>query len=107
MLGGDERMRGYYIGAIRDKTLVDGQVEYRMPVWKMFGLTAWLGTGRVANTYSGLALDGFWLNYGIGLRIKVDSESNINMRMDMGFGPAGISGFSQNFSEAFLDSPKT
>lgn len=100
-LGGEERMRGYYKGALRDKVLVDGQVEYRMPIWKIFGITAWVGTGRVADQYSNLNLDGFWLNYGLGIRIKVDSESNINLRFDIGFGNKGINGLNINFSEAF------
>ena len=39
LLGGDSKMRGYYEGAFRDKVLVDAQVEYRMPIWKIFGIT--------------------------------------------------------------------
>lgn len=101
MLGGENKMRGYYLGALRDKVLVDAQVEYRLPVWNIFGVTGWLGTGRVANSYSGLNLDGFWLSYGLGLRIRVDSKNNTNMRFDFGFGPNNISGFYINFAEAF------
>lgn len=100
-LGGDKQMRGYYQGAYRDKILVDGQVEYRMPVWKIFGVTGWLGTGRVAESYSDLSLDGFKLSYGGGIRIKVDSKHNTNLRLDFGFGPDGISGTYINFAEAF------
>ena len=100
-LGGEERMRGYYEGALRDKVLVDAQVEYRMPVWNIFGLVGWVGTGRVAEKYQDLSLSGFWPSYGLGLRIKVDSESDINLRVDTGFGKNGISGFYINFSEAF------
>lgn len=100
-LGGDNKMRGYYLGALRDKVLIDGQVEYRMPIWNIFGATAWVGTGRVADEYSHLSLDGLWLNYGVGMRIKVDSEHNTNMRFDFGFGPGGINGFYINFAEAF------
>ncbi len=100
-LGGEERMRGYYQGALRDKVLVDAQVEYRMPVWNIFGLVGWVGTGRVAEKYQDLSLGGFWPSYGLGLRIKVDSESDINLRVDTGFGKNGISGFYINFSEAF------
>jgi len=101
MLGGEDKMRGYYKGALRDKTLIDAQVEYRMPVWKLFGITGWFGTGRVGKNYSDLSLDGLWLSYGGGLRIKVDSEHNTNLRLDFGFGPGGISGFYINFAEAF------
>jgi outer membrane protein assembly factor BamA len=101
LLGGDKQMRGYYQGAYRDKVLVDGQVEYRMPVWKIFGVTGWMGTGRVASAYDNLTLDNWKLSYGIGIRIKVDSKNNTNMRLDFGFGPHGISGTYINFAEAF------
>ena len=101
LLGGDKQMRGYYQGAYRDKVLVDGQVEYRMPVWKIFGVTGWLGTGRVAGSYSELSFDGFKLSYGAGIRVKVDSKHNTNLRLDFGFGPDGISGTYINFAEAF------
>ncbi len=72
-----------------------------MPVWNIFGLVGWVGTGRVAEKYQDLSLSGFWPSYGLGLRIKVDSESDINLRVDTGFGKNGISGFYINFSEAF------
>ncbi len=101
MMGGEDKMRGYYKGALRDKVLVDGQLEYRMPVWKMLGLTTWVGTGRVANSYSDLSFDGFWLSYGLGLRIRVDTKHNTNLRLDWGFGPNGVNGFYINFAEAF------
>jgi outer membrane protein assembly factor BamA len=103
MLGGENRMRGYYKGALRDKVLFDTQVEYRMPVWKIFGVVGWVATGRVADAYKNLNFDGngFWLSYGGGLRIQVDGDNNINLRVDMGFGPGGISGLYLNFAEAF------
>jgi hypothetical protein len=101
LLGGEDKMRGYYKGALRDKVLVDCQLEYRMPVWKILGVTTFIGTGRVAEHYSDLSLDGFWLSYGAGLRIKVDSKHNTNLRFDMGFGPNGVQGFYINFAEAF------
>lgn len=101
MLGGEEQMRGYYKGALRDYSLVTGQIEYRVPVWKVFGVTGWVGSGRVANNYQHMAFNGLKLNYGFGFRIKVDSESDINLRMDFGFGPNGIKGFYFNFAEAF------
>ena len=101
LMGGDNQMRGYYKGALRDKVLVDGQIEYRMPVWSIFGVTGWIGTGRVAESYQKLSLNGLWLSYGAGLRLKVDSKHNTNLRFDFGFGPKGISGFYINFAEAF------
>jgi hypothetical protein len=101
LMGGENKMRGYYKGALRDNVLVDAQLEYRMPVWNIFGVTGWVGTGRVAPDYGSLSLDGLWLSYGAGLRIKVDSAHDTNLRFDFGFGPGGINGFYINFAEAF------
>ena len=100
-LGGEDRMRGYYKGALRDKVLVDAQIEYRMPVWKIFGITTWIATGRVADQYKNVSLDGFRLSFGGGIRVRVDTKNNTNLRLDMGFGPGGVSGFYFNFAEAF------
>jgi outer membrane protein assembly factor BamA len=100
-MGGEDKMRGYYKGALRDNVLVDAQLEYRMPVWNIFGVTGFVGTGRVANKYDSLTLDDWWLSFGAGLRIRVDSENNTNMRFDFGFGPNGVNGFYINFAEAF------
>ncbi len=101
LMGGENKMRGYYEGAYRDRVLMDAQVEYRMPVWNIFGIAAWVGTGRVGSSYSDMSLDGFHISYGAGLRIKVDSKNNTNMRFDFGFGPKGIHGTYINFAEAF------
>jgi len=101
MMGGDSQMRGYYLGALRDHVLVDGQMEYRMPVWGIFGATTWIATGRVAEKYNDLQFQDWWLSYGVGFRVRVDTKSNVNMRVDFGFGPGGITGTYINFAEAF------
>ena len=101
MLGGEDKMRGYYKGALRDHVLVDCQLEYRLPIWNIFGMTAFVGTGRVAESYSDVSPDGFWLSYGLGVRIRVDTKHNTNLRFDCGFGPDGVNGFYINFAEAF------
>jgi len=101
LLGGESRMRGYYKGALRDKFLMDTQVEYRMPVWKMLGVAGWAGAGRVADSYQDMQLKDIWISYGAGLRIKVDSENDINIRIDAGFGDNGINAFIFSFAEAF------
>ncbi|MHA4843820.1 BamA/TamA family outer membrane protein [Flavitalea antarctica] len=101
MMGGERQMRGYYQGAYRDKVLVDAQLEYRAPVWNIFGVVGWIGTGRVADKYSNLNFDGWKLSYGGGLRIRVDTKHNTNLRLDFGFGPGGIKGTYFSFAEAF------
>jgi hypothetical protein len=101
MMGGESQMRGYYLGVFRDNVLVDGQVEYRMPIWNILGCAAWVGTGRVAKNYQDLALDGLKLSYGMGLRFLVDSKHHANLRFDFGFGPHGNKGTYISFGEAF------
>jgi outer membrane protein assembly factor BamA len=100
-MGGDSQMRGYYEGGLRDNVLVDAQVELRLHIWNIFGIVGWFGVGQVQNSYSQVAMDQFHLSYGPGLRIRVDSKHNTNLRFDFGFGPAGIQGFYVNFGEAF------
>ncbi|ESU22275.1 hypothetical protein FEDK69T_22570 [Flavobacterium enshiense DK69] len=101
-LGGDSQMRGYYKGALRDKVLIDGQTEYRMPIWKAIGVVAWLGAGRVAPAYEKLSFDRVWISYGTGLRFRVDSKNNTNLRLDFGWGSSSkIHAINFGFAEAF------
>ncbi len=101
MLGNDTQMRGYYKGAYRDNVLVDSQIEYCAPILNIFGVTGWVGTGRVASSYKNLSLNGWKLDYGAGLRIRVDTKNNTNLRIDYGFGPNNISAVYFAFAEAF------
>lgn len=100
-LGGDSQMRGYYEGGLRDNVLVDAQVELRLHIWNIFGIVGWFGVGQVQNSYSQIAMDQFHLSYGPGLRIRVDTKHDTNLRFDFGFGPGGVQGFYVNFGEAF------
>ena len=100
-IGGTNRMRGYYLGAIRDKVIADAQVEYRMKVWSIFGLTAFASAGRVADTYAKMDLNDLWYGGGFGLRIMVDSAHKANLRIDFGFGQKGARTVVIGFAEAF------
>jgi len=100
-MGGANRMRGYYEGAIRDFNIFDAQVEYRVPLWKIFGMTGWVGVGKVFPEDDALNLNDLWTSYGLGLRIMVDSESETNLRLDFGFNEYGGYAVIINFSEAF------
>ncbi len=101
LLGGSNRMRGYYLGALRDKMLMDAQVEYRMPIWKMFGVVGFLSAGRVGPNWSHMNLDGLWYGGGVGLRIMVDPIHRANLRIDFGYGEGGAKGLVFGFTEAF------
>lgn len=100
-IGGTNRMRGYYLGAIRDKVIADSQIEYRMPIWSIFGVTAFASAGRVAENMNGMSLDGLWYAGGFGLRIMVDSSNKANLRIDFGYGQDGARAIVVGFTEAF------
>jgi hypothetical protein len=103
LLGGENMMRGYYLGALRDKVYMAAQAEYRKNIWNIFGVVGWVAMGRVAAQFKDLSLNakGLWLSYGGGLRIQVDADNDVNLRIDAGFGPNGVNGVYINFSEAF------
>ena len=101
LMGGTNRMRGYFLGAIRDKMIMDAQVEYRMPVWNIFGLVGFLSAGRVGPDWQHMQLDGLWYGGGVGLRIMVDPAHRANLRIDFGYGEGGAKGLVFGFTEAF------
>ena len=85
MMGGDDRMRGIFIGRYRDHTIVDGQIEFRFPIAWIFGGTVFGGMGQVAPDYASYKLNGWHWTTGIGIRIMVDSAHKTNLRFDIGF----------------------
>jgi outer membrane protein assembly factor BamA len=101
LMGGTNRMRGYFLGAIRDKMLMDAQVEYRMPVWNIFGVVGFLSAGRVGSNWQHMQLDGLWYGGGLGLRIMVDPKNRANLRIDFGYGEGGATALVFGFTEAF------
>jgi hypothetical protein len=102
MMGGSNQMRGYYQGGYRDKALVDSQIEYRAPIWNIFGVVGFFGTGRVFSSYRDLSLENWRFSYGGGLRVMVDSKHKTNLRLDFGFGEGGtLKGTYISFGEAF------
>ncbi len=93
-------LRGYFAGLYRDKNLLAGQVEYRMPVWWRFGLAAFAGYGDVADKVSHFERKSFKYSVGWGIRYLLIRDEKINLRLDFGYGK-GSSEFYINISEAF------
>lgn len=101
LLGGTKRLRGYYQGRYMDNNSLILQAEYRMPLFWRFGLAVFGGTGTVAPGPSGLISGGKWHPAGgAGLRVVLNKEEHLNVRLDMGFTPEG-SAFYLTFGEAF------
>ena len=85
LMGGDNRMRGIYIGRFRDKSMIEGQVEARFPIYWIFGGTVFTGLGETAPDISGYSLQGIKWTYGFGLRLSVNKATRSNIRFDIGF----------------------
>ena len=72
-----------------------------MPIWKIFGLAAFFGAGRVYPGYEYLTFKDLYYSGGVGLRIRVDSENNTNLRLDFAYGKDGACSVIFGFAEAF------
>ncbi|XOV66208.1 MAG: BamA/TamA family outer membrane protein [Fluviicola sp.] len=100
LLGGNQRMRGYFEGRYRDKQLVGWQAEYRTPVFWRIGVVAFAGNAVVADRISNLQWKYIRTAVGGGLRVRIDRERKINLRLDYAFSREG-SGFYVTIGEAF------
>ena len=104
-LGGDQMMRGYYLGRYRDANLMAAQAEMRIRPIPRLGFAFFAGAGNVY-PMAGDVFRNIKPNYGGGLRYFFDLDKNLSLRIDYGMGekPAGekrISGFYISLGEAF------
>lgn len=83
-IGGARFLRGYYRGRFRDNNLLIIQHEFRMPIYKIFGLAVFGGVGKVSKTLRELKTNELHYDYGIGLRIRLNKKENTNLRIDYG-----------------------
>ena len=100
MLGGDELLRGYFLGKYRDKNLLTLEAEFRTPLFWRFGAVTFIGAGRVAERPIGLASAPLRWAGGGGLRFALSEEEGLNLRLDVGVGP-GTHGVYFTAREAF------
>lgn len=83
LLGGGKKMRGFYEGRFRDKNAWTLQGEYRATIWKRIGMVAFLSVGDVANRVSAFKFQTIKVAYGTGLRVLIDKNQKINLRIDV------------------------
>ena len=114
LLGGDQIMRGHYLGRFRDNAYLAAQAEYRLPLgrkywidereklpfWERWGLVGFVGVGNVAPGISELSFDHLKSSWGVGLRYAAIPKERLNIRVDFGFGTQNP-GFYLNIREAF------
>lgn len=85
-LGGDSKLRGYYLLRFRDNNMALLQGEYRFPIWWRFSGVAFAGAGEVAHQISDFTVGGLHPSYGLGIRLLVVPRERINARVDYGIG---------------------
>ncbi|HSI77858.1 MAG TPA: BamA/TamA family outer membrane protein [Lunatimonas sp.] len=85
LIGGSDRMRGFFEGKYRDLHAMVYQTEYRLPVYRNLGLVVFGNAGQVAPTVKGFSIQGFKYGGGVGFRYKLNDEG-LNIRLDIGVG---------------------
>jgi hypothetical protein len=100
MFGGLNLLRGFYEGRYRDRSMLAMQAEYRLPLWRRFGLCVFAGLAQVQPRTGLLSLSEFHPAGGVGLRYKFNPRENLNIRLDVGFADSSPA-FYLTFAEAF------
>ncbi|MBW3469294.1 BamA/TamA family outer membrane protein [Arthrospiribacter ruber] len=85
LIGGSDRMRGYFEGRYRDINAMVHQAEYRVPIYRNFGMVFFGHTGQVASKLGQYSFDRLRYGGGFGFRYKLNQEG-LNIRLDIAFG---------------------
>jgi len=94
LLGGENIMRGYYLGRYRDKNQIASQLEYRMlPLpWrftKRWGAAFFAGAGTVFDNFESISMKNVVWSAGAGLRFLLFPKKDIYTRLDFAFTEEG------------------
>lgn len=92
LMGGENLMRGYYLGRYRDKHLIAGQVEYRWLPFsfsKRLGATAFASFGQVFSEENQFDPSRFLPAGGAGLRFLIFPKKDVYIRLDAAFTQEG------------------
>lgn len=103
LMGGENLMRGYYLGRYRDKTLMAAQTEYRFlpfPFSRRWGAAAFVSAGTVSDGVSNLDFSKLKVSGGTGVRFLIFRSKDIFTRFDVSFTEDGF-GYYFFIGEAF------
>jgi len=100
LLGGPERMRGYYKGRFMDKHMYAVQAEYRYWMSMRMIVAAFAAMGEVSNVPSSFFSDPKF-SFGGGIRYQPLRNTPTYLRLDVGFGQDRQSGVYFGVNEAF------
>lgn len=99
--GGQFLSRGFFYGRYIDRHMWALQADYRLPVWWRLGLVFFGSLGDVTDNLADPISRHPKLAGGLGLRVLVDRDEHVNMRLDAGFTNTGEVNFYFTFKEAF------
>ncbi|WP_143959178.1 BamA/TamA family outer membrane protein [Litoribacter populi] len=85
LIGGSDRMRGYFEGRYRDNLAMVHQAEYRFKVYRNLGMVAFGSAGQVGDRFSSYNLSRMRYGAGVGFRYRLNSEG-LNIRLDLAYG---------------------
>lgn len=87
-MGGENMMRGYYLGRFRDKNYLAAQAEYRFlpfPFSKRLGGALFTAIGSVEPKVNEFSFYDIKATAGLGLRYLVFKSKDIYLRGDLAF----------------------
>lgn len=85
LIGGSDRMRGFFEGRYRDNHAMVHQAEYRLRLYRNLGMVLFGHTGQVAAQASDFTWNRFKYGAGFGFRYRLNQEG-LNIRLDFAFG---------------------
>jgi outer membrane protein assembly factor BamA len=85
MLGGVNNLRGFYRGRYRDDKMTSFIGEYRIPLYKRFGVCVFGGLGCVYKVAKDIMANSIKSSYGAGIRLSILPKEKLNIRVDYGF----------------------
>jgi len=97
---GGDLLRGVFYGRFRDNNLVQGQAEWRFPIFGRWGGAAFMGAGTIARTLADFNPKDLTPAGGAGLRFMLNKSEGINIRLDVAYSPDGLLQY-LNAGEAF------
>ncbi len=101
VLGGNNIMRGYFMGRYRDLKFSAVQAEYRFPVKGIFGGAAFVSTGQVGNRFGEFGFEKLKISYGAGVRATIFKQDKLNLRFDVATNPSGVLNYYVLVAESF------
>ncbi|WP_106567189.1 BamA/TamA family outer membrane protein [Cecembia rubra] len=85
LIGGSDRMRGYFEGKYRDRHAMVHQAEYRFRVHRNLGMVVFAHSGQVAGSLQQFDWKRFKYGGGFGFRYKI-TDDGLNIRLDFAIG---------------------